>query len=29
MPVLNRIADMQGLSRNTSEMVTRILAGLG
>ena len=26
---LNRIADMQGLSRNTSEMVTRILAGLG
>ena len=26
---LSRIADMPGLSRNTSEMVTRILAGLG
>ncbi|WP_374635394.1 aminopeptidase N [Paracoccus sp. (in: a-proteobacteria)] len=26
---LTRIADMPGLSRNTSEMVTRILAGLG
>ena len=25
---LSRIADMPGLSRNTSEMVTRILAGL-